>query len=298
VRGRRLLHSLTSAYHVRMMNDARRNLAWDKALRAAIGPDTHALEIGAGAGMLALMAARAGARKVTTCETDPVVAQLAREIVAHNGYAERVDVIGKASTDLVLGEDLDEPADLIFCDIFGDGFFDFKPLTALADARRRLSRPQARVAPAFGAIRVALADWAPYPVEGRIDTAAGFDLTPFAAFAPARITVPLGSPDLRLLSGPAEVFRFDLAALTQPPEGRAEVALAADADATVTGIVQWIRLELDAETVLEARPEPGARFFSAPRFWPLPAPLQVRRGQEVRVCAAHDDAQLRLWRPL
>src|SRR5689334_20379479 len=53
VRARTLLQGLVPRYHVRMMNDARRNAAWDKALRAAVGPDTYALDIGTGAGMLA-----------------------------------------------------------------------------------------------------------------------------------------------------------------------------------------------------------------------------------------------------
>jgi hypothetical protein len=43
-RARRLLSSLVSSYHV-PMNDARRNAAWDKAIRRAIHPYTCALEI-------------------------------------------------------------------------------------------------------------------------------------------------------------------------------------------------------------------------------------------------------------
>ncbi|HEX3408311.1 MAG TPA: hypothetical protein VHS81_13830, partial [Caulobacteraceae bacterium] len=90
VRARRLLHALTPRYHVRMMNEPGRNAAWDSALRRAIGPDTRAVEIGAGAGMLALMAARAGARKVTTCEISPLMARLAGQIVEANGYSDRI----------------------------------------------------------------------------------------------------------------------------------------------------------------------------------------------------------------
>ena len=295
VRARRLLHSLTAPYHVRMMNDAGRNAAWDSALRRAIGPETRALEIGTGAGLLALMAARAGAAKVTTCEQDPLMATLARKVVKQNGYAERIDVIAKSSFDLALGVDLDAPADLVFCDIFGDALFDFSPLLAVADVRRRLCRPGVRVMPAACAIRVALAHHERYAVEGRIDTAAGFDFSAFSNFAPATLPTPVGSPDLTLLSEPAELFRFDLAA-DHPRRSRAEAALVAAEDAVATGIVHWIRLELDAETVLDAQPAPGATGFAAPVVWPLPAPLTVRRGERVRVCAAHTESTLNIWR--
>lgn len=295
VRARRVLHALAPRYHVRMMNDPGRNAAWDSALTRAIGPDTRALEIGTGAGMLALMAARAGARKVTTCEASQLVAQLAGQIVELNGYGDRIDVIAKSSDDLVVGVDLDEPADLLFCDIFGDNLVDFNPLAFLADARRRLCKPDVRVVPAAAGLQVALAHLDRYPIAARIESAAGFDLTPFANFAPARVLAPVGAPGLHLLSEPAPLFRFDLAR-DQPREGRAEVTLRATEDAVMNGVVHWLKLELDAETVLEARPDPGSAAFATPIFWPLPAPVQVRAGDAIRVCAEHRESVLTVWR--
>lgn len=50
LRAKTLLGSLLPGYHPRMMNDARRNRAWDQALRRAIGPGMRVLEIGSGAG--------------------------------------------------------------------------------------------------------------------------------------------------------------------------------------------------------------------------------------------------------
>ena len=188
-RARRLLSSLVPAYHVGMMNDARRNAAWSKALGDAIRPGTRALEIGTGGGMLALMAARAGAEKVTTCEHDPILASIAREIAERNGLGDRIEVVPKPSSELLLGQDIDIPADFLFCDIFGDSFMNFEPLAALEDARRRLTTPDAVVLPVAGAIRLALAEWDGYSVRGHLDQAAGFDLTSFADFVPPSITL-------------------------------------------------------------------------------------------------------------
>ena len=295
VAARRLLSTLIPRYHVPMMNDARRAAAWRSALGRAIDSSTRALEIGTGAGTLAVLAARAGAARVTTCERDPVLALIAREIVERNGFAERIDIIAKPSAELVPGIDVEQPADLLFCDNFGDSLFNFEPLSVLADARRRLTRPDAVVIPAGGAIRLALANWQGYRTYGRIDHAADIDLTPFAAFVPAVIAVPIGDPGLRLISPEAEAFRFDFAALSHPTEGRAELDLEAAEDAEINGIVHWIRLQLDARTILEARPEPGAISLSSPRFWPLLRPVRMRRGETLHVAIAHDGKRLTVW---
>jgi type II protein arginine methyltransferase len=105
LRGRAALHGLIPGYHVPMMNDARRNVAWDRALRRAIRPGMHVFEIGTGAGMLAMMAARAGAERVTTCERKSVSAMLARELAQQNGLADRIHVVTKHSQEVAVGTD-------------------------------------------------------------------------------------------------------------------------------------------------------------------------------------------------
>ena len=294
-RARSLLSSLVPGYHVPMMNDSRRNLAWDAALRRAINPGDHVLEIGTGAGMLALMAARAGAGLVITCEQDPVTAAIGREIAERNGYGERIRIIAKHSRDLEIGVDLDRPADLLFCDIFGDSLVDFAPLPAVADARRRLVAPGAPSIPATASIRVALCNWAGYERRCRIHSAAGFDLTPFVALLPLCVRVEIGDTSLHLLSGAAEPFRFDMSAPNHSDSAQAEVSVTASEDGILNGIVQWICLDLDATTSLESRPEPGAVFFSSPRFFPLADPLPVRAGRQLQIGAAYHGKSLALW---
>jgi predicted nicotinamide N-methyase len=293
VRARQLLSSLVPSYHVRMMNDAQRNAAWNNALSRAIHSGTRALEIGTGAGMLALIAARAGAAKITTCERDPILACLAREIVERNGFADRIEIIAKPSTKLLLGEDIEVPVDLLFCDIFGGDNFD--ALAALADARRRLTKPGAVVVPEACAIRLALADWEMYGVYAHIDHAAGFDITPFSDFVPAPHYDRIGYVGIKLRSEQVEAFRFDFGSLSQPGEGRTERTLVAAEDAEVNGVVHWTRLELDRNTMLDGRPEPGVVNFLTPGFWPLAEPVPMRRGETLRIAVAHDDSRLTIW---
>lgn len=296
IRAKALLGSLLPAYHTPMMNDVRRNHAWDQALRRAIRPGMHVLEIGSGAGMLALMAARAGAEKVITCEKDPVAAEIAREICECNGYGNRIQIITKRSQDLVLGTDLDRPADLLFCDIFADNMFGFDPLPALADARNRLLVPDAPVIPGGGTIRLALANWEACASTCRANCAAGFDISAFADLLRPSITVAIGDPSISLRSPEIDVFRFDFGLPAHPDTARAELSLDADQDGIVDGIIQWIRLELDSEISLEARPEPGAIFFSSPRFWPFSNSLKMRRRETIGIIAEYRGAYLSIRR--
>jgi predicted O-methyltransferase YrrM len=293
-RARALLHGLLPGYHVPMMNDARRNAAWDAALRKAIRPGMQVFEIGTGAGMLAMMAARAGAGHVTTCETDPVAAQLARELVRHNGYADRVTVLTRRSQDVRIGPDMARPADLLFCDIFGDDLFTFDPFAAIADAKARLLVPGAVLVPAAVSLRVALAHWRGYARAGRLDAAAGFDLAPMRDFATARKSLTIGDAGLDLLSEPRDLLRRDL---SRPlaAEGTSETTCEASRDGEANGLARWIKLDLDGETALEARPEPGAVFFSNLIVLPLPQPRALHKGERLTVRAAYSRRKIETW---
>lgn len=293
-RVRALLHGMLPGYHVPMMNDARRNAAWDNALRAAIEPGMHVFEIGTGAGMLALMAARAGAGRVVTCETDPVAAELARELVRHNGYADRVTVLDMPSQQVEIGAGLERRADLLFCDIFGDDLFTFDPVASIVDAKARLLTPAARIVPQAVSLRVALADWRSYARAGHLDSAAGFDLAPMRDFATVRKSLTIGDPSLTLLSEPSQLLRLDLAG-PLAMSGTGEAVCRATQDGTLNSLARWIRLDLDADTALEARPEPGAVFFSNLNVLSQSEPRPIQTGESVTVRAAYTRRKIETW---
>lgn len=294
MRGRRMLSPLLPGYHVPMMNDARRNMAWDAALRRAIRPGMLVLEIGTGAGMLALMAARAGAR-VVTCEMNPITAGMARELIARNGYADRITVVDGQSHRLAMGPQLDRRADMLICDIFGDELLDFDPLPAIADAQSRLLAPGAPVMPMAVSLRAALADWCDHPRVGRIDAVCGFDLAPFEDFLPAALSRPVDTPGLTLLSDGADLFRFVFGAPPFLASDRTCLACPVQADGEVNTIVRWIRLDLDDQITLEARPDPEGVFFSGLTLTPLAVPLRVAAGGSIIIGAAHDRRSVTTW---
>jgi predicted RNA methylase len=112
------------------------------------------LEIGTGTGLLAMMAARAGAAAVVTCEVVPAIAEKAAEIVARNGYGDRVRVVAKHSDRLDAEADMGGRADILVSEIIANNFLAEGVLPAHERAVRDLLKPGGRVIPARGTVRV------------------------------------------------------------------------------------------------------------------------------------------------
>jgi type II protein arginine methyltransferase len=289
-RARKILGSGIAGYHVTIVNDVRRNAAWRQALRAAVHPGSLVLEIGTGAGALALLAAEAGAGTVATCEPDPLIADAARCIMERNGVADRVRVIEKPSNALTL-DDIGGPAELLFCDIFADDFMSFRPLELLADARRRLLKPGAPAVPERAAVCVALAHHPDVASATRVGVVRGLDLSELSDTAWPELWLPVGDPNLILCSAPAVALTFDLTQ-ENSSEGKVEVELAQIGDAPVSGVIQWIGLDLGAGIVLETRPEPHAIGFSGLVFHAFAEPALLAPGASLRVALSYASGHL------
>ncbi len=119
-----------------MIADRARMGAFARALEATITPGSVVLDLGAGTGIMALLACRFGARRVYAVEPDNAI-QVAREIAALNGCADRIDFIQAMSTDVTIPE----KADVIVHDIGGLMPWFHQHLPAIIDARRRLLAP-------------------------------------------------------------------------------------------------------------------------------------------------------------
>ena len=141
-------------WHVPMMNEQNRNQAYFDALKSVITPDSTVFEIGTGSGLLAMMAAKLGAKQVNTCEAVPLIAETAQQIVKDNKLEKTIKVIPKKSIDIEIGNDLPEQADILVSEIFSSELLGEHVLPSLEDAKRRLLKPQGKVIPAAGNIRV------------------------------------------------------------------------------------------------------------------------------------------------
>jgi protein arginine N-methyltransferase 7 len=279
-------------WHRTILADKARNAAYDAALRRAVRPGSRVLDIGAGSGLLSMMAARAGAASVMSCEMNPAMAAVAADIVERNGYADRITIAGKHSRDLVVGTDLARPVDILVSEIVTNDLLGEDVLGCMEDAVGRLTRADATVIPSHGAVRIALAHYGK-PARPNLASVAGFDLSPMNVFD-GRIDLSAGNETLDLRSEPADLFAFDFASGGPFDNHRTSVTLTATGG-TVNGIVQWIWLRMDAEGVYENRPAPGATSCWGVMFQPLPAVLEMRPGETLTVQGGRDRTALWMW---
>jgi protein arginine N-methyltransferase 1 len=126
----------------RMLHDDRRTNDFSAALREAVRRTDVVLDIGTGSGVLAIAAARAGARHVYAVEASDI-ADVAERVFACNGVQDRVTLIRGWSREI----ELPEPADLLVTEVIGNEPFEEELLETTLDARRRLLKPGARLIP-------------------------------------------------------------------------------------------------------------------------------------------------------
>ena len=291
--GRRIISAPVPGWHFVIVRDAVRNTAYEEALKRAVTRDSKVLEVGAGSGLLALMAARAGAREVITCEADPAIAAAAKEAIAHNGYSDRIRVVAKHSSALDVAADLGGPADVLVSEIVSNDLLGESVLPVMQDVVPRLLKPGAAVIPARGCVRVALAHDAKW-AGGRMGTVAGFDLSAFNRFAPPRREIGVADTRLTLRSEPADLFRFDFASGGPYAAEAARIALQS-AGGVVSGVVQWLALDLDEMAVYENRPGAGSGSCWAAVFHAFERPMDTLPGEIIDVGVHHDQHSVWVW---
>jgi len=284
-----VLDHMVPAWHIPMMNDALRNEAYIGALRAAVTPKSDVFEIGTGSGLLAMTAAKLGARAVVTCEVVPTIAEVARDIVAANGLQSSVHVISKDSTDLTIGVDLPRRANLLVSEIIASELLGEGVLSSIEDAKRRLVEPGAKVIPAAGSVVCALFGGDAVKQHVRVDQVAGLDLSHFNSIASPKRLIYRDDLAIDLLTRPVAAFEFDFAGNDYFPAERKTLRVPVTQAGRCWGVAQWIRLKLDDEHTYENHPAtktPTSSWQTC--LYLFATPVDVRPGQTARICAAHN----------
>ena len=296
-RNLQLLNSrLVDRWHFAMVNDAVRNRQFEAALEHAITPASVVLDIGAGTGLLSMMAARAGARRVIACEANPVLAQLAREIIKENGYSDRIRVINKSSLQLDPQTDFPKHTrpDVLVAEVFDTMVIGEGALGTFDHARRYLLAPGATLIPGKAQLYGGLLESERLWQEGGACQASGFDLAALNRFRPDTIALEAASFSGRLLADEFRIFDFDLSGGEPTPACQRH-----DIPLTRAGVchalVFWIRLRLDDTSQLDNRPlfegETGddcycAHWYQVAKL--MVPPIPVKPGMTLRIEAQHN----------
>lgn len=291
---RRMCAEQVPFWHIPMMNDTRRNDAFEAAILAAVervGPGASVLDIGTGSGLLSMMAARAGAGSVVGCEAVPIIADMARRIVADNGLADRIEIHAKLSTRLEVGVELAEPADILVSEILSSDLLTENVLDTFEDAHARLLKPDAIVIPRAASAIGCLVESAVLNDYVFVDRVSGFDVSRFGEFATMKLPIHGTMTDWRRLSGDVELLRIDLTAPGHERELTA-ISIPVLADGVATGIVQWMHVDLAEGVSFDNHPEGYTDGGWLQILHNFPAPITVRAGETLNLAVGHDRVTL------
>lgn len=269
--------------HRVMLRDEIRNQAYRQALAAVVKPGAVVLDFGAGTGILSLFAAQAGAAHVFAVERT-TMARLARQLVARNGFANRVTVI-QADIEAVR---LPCQVDVIVSEWLGTYGVDENMLAPLLLARDRWLKPGGKLLPESATAWLAplqsrelateMAQWRGRPY--------GLDLSLIAAGAAQEVAwvgQPLSADDL--LAAPQKLWTTNVytmpAAQARRPF-RAALNFNAARTGQVNGLTAWFTAEFGAGISLTNAPTAPKTHWSQYLF-PLNQATPVEPGTPLRV---------------
>jgi predicted RNA methylase len=163
-------------WHFEMLNDVPRGQAYADALAALNLADKVVLDIGAGSGLLSMIAARSGAEHVYACEMVRPIAEKAEEIVRQNGLENRIAIIPKSSFEVEIGREMPERAQLMVSETFdyafiGEGF------RSLRHAKQTLLKPDAMLVPCGMKLCGVLIESADIHGMNCVERSQGFDVS-------------------------------------------------------------------------------------------------------------------------
>lgn len=262
--------------HGNYLADERKVAAYRAALAETVESTDVVLDLGAGTGLLGLLACEAGARSVVAVEQGPII-EYARQIAIDSGYADRITHFRCYSTELELAT----PVNVAVCDQIGGLVHDAGVLSQFADVRRRLLVPDGLLIPAsfriylapvtFESGRRAVDFWTSVP--------AGFETSSVhrvAANTEWRYSTS-GETVERLAQG-AQMAAFDA---DQVRQIKGSTSFEVETAGRFDGFVGWFEAQLSPSVTLTNDPWSSDRFRRWWNFYPFTHEIEVSPGDRI-----------------
>ena len=261
-----------------MIADRERFDAYREAIYKAVRPGDAVLEIGCGPGVFALLACRAGARKVYAVDSEEIVHH-ARALAATNGLTDRVEFFHADSRKLQLTDQVN----VILSDLRGSlPFFDHS-VTSVEDARRRFLVPGGIMIPRRDTLKAAIIDASEYYsrlTTGWQEVKHGIDLSPSLLLILNGCYTTYFKADQLLTKSQSWCFLDYQAGAA--PNAAADLFFKSTREGTAHGICVWFETELIDGIGFSTAPSDKHGVYGQ-RFFPWPHPIPVEVGQEIQV---------------
>jgi hypothetical protein len=270
--------SLVVDEHRQYLADRARIASFRQAIRDVVRPGHVVLDLGAGTGILGLLACQAGATRVYSID-EGVMIELARGICRANGLQDRVVFIKGLSTRV----DLPEKVDLIVSDQIGRFGFEAGLLEYFDDARTRFLKPDGVMIPSRVDLCVAPVEYAEMSrqVEFWNDSPAGFDFRPARSIA-VNTGYPVKFRPEHLVGDPVVLASLDLS-LTSTAPLNLEASVVANRTGSLHGIGGWFSAQLSDSVIMSNSPLTAHPINRMNVFFPIDRPVTLEKGDRVQI---------------
>jgi hypothetical protein len=261
--------------HKAMLRDRVRTAAFTAAIGEMVTPGSVVVDLGTGAGILSLAAARAGAARVVAFERTRIV-ELAKRNFAAN-FPGRIEAIAIDSR-AYYGQRAF--ADVLVSEWLGVHAFQENMLSAVLDARDRFLRPPAIMVPRQVDLWVAPLRADPLresEIESWKEPFLGFDL---GEIARASLEDPSNTNiDPACLAAPgALALSLDMSTLPDRPLHAMRASFTCAAGELIEGICGWFTAKLSPSVCLDTSPfVPSTHWGQA--LYPFGTPIEVAPGE-------------------
>jgi len=269
--------------HRLMLSDRVRTESYRRALASAVRPGDAVLDVGAGTGIMGMLAVQSGARKVYAVEKAGIVG-LARQLIERNGMDDRIELIQSHIESVELGERVD----VVVGEWMGCYGVDENLLPSMVVARDQWLKPGGALLP-----EVVTAWLAPVEDDGLAEgidvwrgRPYGLDFGPLAQASANEVRMGHHqSTEDKLLAEPQRLWATDVRSVTLDEARRpfsARLRFSASRQGKLSALAAWFVARFPDGSILTNAPDAPETHWGRSVF-PLNAEIAVEPGVAIEV---------------
>jgi protein arginine N-methyltransferase 1 len=264
------------SWHFSMLNDRKRSDAIELAIKSLDLSGKIVFEIGSGSGLIALLFAKYGAKKVITCESCPQMFEIAKKIVNASDYRRVITLINASSSEVISGNLLNEQPDIIFtetldCGIVGEGFFN------ISNDISKIAKPNTAILPNKICQNLALVNSEEIFTLNYVNEVSSFDLTVLNNYS-TRTYFPVRASLYRysILSSQELVRKYQYGKLNLEKTFSIKIEKSGECH----GAFSWFNAHF-GDNIISNSPYVNSHWHNA--FHPLNYPISVSKGDVLQL---------------